>query len=140
MAWAKLDNPKPSNNSLRPTLVRVKARRGTGPASKSRYGVIRIGSSLADRARFLKDSHHCHVMLGSAADAGKLAVSLDDTTGKFKAKRMADGSYQVTIKETSAAGKFSLTFPPFERAGSVQTPPGCPPIIVFEVTPDFLNY
>jgi hypothetical protein len=140
MAWTKLDNPKPSNSSINPLVVKVvgRAMKVKGGAER-RFAVIKMGSSLCDRARFISKEHRCHVMAGSAADAGKVAIAMDDQQGKFVAKRKADGRYEICLGEGAAAGKFSLTFPPFERPGSVQTIPGTSPIIIFEVTPDFLG-
>lgn len=139
MAWVKLDNPKPNTGAaaVPPMVVRVRAREA--PKRLSRYIVVSIGYGLADKARFIGKEHRCHIMAGSGADDGKVAITMDDQTGKFTARRRADGRYEVTITAHAAAGKFSTAFPPFERAASVQNIPGMPPVVVFDGSADFLR-
>lgn len=141
MAWAKLENPKPSASSLAPGVVKVRARelkvRGGGT---TRYVSIAVGSKLADQARFIAKEHRCHILLGSGADAGKAALQMDDQAGKFIAKRKAAGHYELTIKAGAAqTASISLEFPPFERGASVQRiDPAQAPVIMFDIAPDFV--
>ena len=138
MAWAKIDNPKPNYSvaSVPPMSVKVKAREA--PKRGNRYIQIAVGYALCDKARLLQKEHRVHILVGSGADAGKVAITLDDATGKFKAKRRADGRYEVVVSNLAAAGKFSTTFPPFMQPGSVQMIPGGPPVVVFDAPADFL--
>lgn len=139
MAWAKLENPKPNYNAgaVPPMSVKVKAREA--PKSKTRYIQIAIGYALCEKAHMRQKEHRVFILLGSGAEEGKLAVTLDDSHGKFVAKRRTDGRYEITVSGLAAVGKFNTTFPPFERPGSVQQVPGTAPVIVFEATSDFLG-
>jgi hypothetical protein len=107
----------------------------------TRYSIIKVGSKLATVARFVGNDHRCNVLLGSKEDAGKLAISLDDTTGKFVAKKRAnDGRYEIVVREASAKQHgLAVEFAEFEAKGAVLTPPGLPPVITFTVTPEFLG-
>jgi hypothetical protein len=140
MAWAKLENPKPpSNSAVPPMVVKVTARELKTKNGVARYIKIKIGYQLAEKARLIQKEHGVHVLQGTAADAGKLAVSMDDATGKFKAKRRRDGSYEIAIG-AAAARKFALTFPPFSATGAILQLPALPPTITFDVTPEFLGH
>lgn len=137
MGFAKLENPTPSASKLGPLEVAVVAR---GGMKGSRYIVVKIGSEAARKAGFARDKHKCHLMVGDGDDRGKVAISIDDTQGKFAVKRTKAGFYQMTVTSRAATGIFSLEFPPFSRDASVISAGQTGPlVIIFEATADFLK-
>lgn len=137
MAWQKLDNPKPSGNgAIGKDQVRVSAH---AAAHNTRYIKFRVGSEIARKASLTHPQQKCHIVVGSDLDAGKLGIAVDDANGLFKAKRLKDGSYQITIAAGAAAGRFNLTFPPFTRDAKALAIGAGPAPIVFEATADFLG-
>lgn len=135
MTWTKLDNPKPGASSLAKDAVKVVAR---AAMKNSRFIIMKIGETAAQRGSFRAEKHKCHVMIGSGEDAGKLAIVLDDSAGKFEAKRKKDGRYELTIRASAAEGKFNLTFPPFERTAVAFGVGNGPAAITFPAGDGFL--
>lgn len=78
-------------------------------------------------------------MLGSGDNTGQLALTLDDGAGAFAAKRRKDGRYEITITSAAAQGRFSTTFPPFERPAQLVPNNGGPPFVTFAVPREFLE-
>ena len=134
MTWVKLDNPKPCTGLGR-EAVRVVAR---GGPRGSRTIFVKVGPDVARRGSFTRPDHKCHVLLGGGEDAGQLAIALDDSLGKFKAKRRADGRYEIAVSGTAAAGRFALIFAAFERPATFVPNGNGPPFIRFEVPREFL--
>ncbi len=88
---------------------------GTRGGKIARYITIKIGAGLATKLAMHRDRHPMSVQLGRDNDAGKIALALD-MQGQFIATEVKKGgSYTLTINESSAAGKFALTFDTFTR-------------------------
>lgn len=68
-----------------------------------------------------------------------MGIVLDDALGKFVAKRRKDGRYEISVGPAAAEGRFSLTFPPFERAAAIVGDGRGPNNIVFAVSREFLT-
>lgn len=135
MGWDRLANPKVGASTVGPDEVRVTAREA---AKGARYILIKIGTNAARKASFVQPDQRCHVMVGTSAEKGQLALSVDAINGEFIAKRQKDGSYKLTIKAHPAAGRFNLTFPAFTRPVTVIPMPNAPHVITFHAGPDFL--
>lgn len=73
------------------------------------------------------------LLFGTGLDAGKVCVSVDQTDGKFVAKRVASGGYFLTINAATAEGLFALEFPAFreEKLEAMRPQNGQPPHFVF---------
>lgn len=136
MGWEKLSNPKPTASSIPATHVKVLAR--SAIKGDRRYIQIKLGHELCRKAGLHKDSHQCHLMLGTGDERAKLAIALDDAGGAFTAKKRANGRYDITISGAAADGRFQLQFPPFERDAAIVPMNGSPPIITFGVGVGFL--
>lgn len=139
MAFAKIDNPKASSASdLGPNHVRVVVAKAKGNLP---YIRIRIGREVARLCSLTQPEHKVHAHIGSGSDAGKVAISLDDTGGVFKAKRQRAGDYTMTIGGNAAhAAGISTEFEPFRTAGLARQIENGPRMCVFEAPPAFLGY
>ncbi len=145
MAWDSIENVKPVNPSVAvPDLgIRVTARslKSRGKASEpTRYIRLTLGVGLAKRLSLLNDVAGVRLLFGTGGDAGKIAISVDATTGNFQAKRDKAGRYAVTINAATAQGRFALDFPAFTVpvVEAVRPENGQPPRAVFKASPAML--
>jgi hypothetical protein len=138
MSWTKIDNPKPASpNALGKDNVKIVARAGM---KGHRYIIVKIGPEIARKSSFTKADHRCHILVGSDEERGNLAITVDDSDGKFTARRKKDGRYEISITAPAADGRFSLIFPPFERpAKAVSRGNGNPAFITFAATDEFFQ-
>lgn len=113
--------------------VRVSSR-GAAPRGGAlvRFIQIKFGSKLAEQLCLKLEQVGLSVQFGSGRDAGKIAFSVDASTGAFLAKRDKNGGYSFTINARTADGLFALDFPPFVvEKPEILTLMGKPPIAVF---------
>lgn len=93
--------------------VRVSSRKAAGRGSETRYIRVQIGAGLAKALCLLGEQTALRVQFGSGRDAGKVAVSVNVSSGAFAAKRDKQGRYAFTVNSRSADGLFALDFPAF---------------------------
>ena len=105
------------------------------------YLRIVIGAKLARQISLTQDMHRLRLLFGTGSDAGLIQVSVDNAAGKFAAKRSKEGSYALTVNAATADGLFSLSFPPFQRAGleAIRPENGKPPHFVFKASAEMLK-
>ena len=146
MAWDAIENKKPVNpNVAVPDMgVRIAARalnviRGGAPGA-TRYIRLTLGAGLAKKLSLLTDTVGVRLLFGTGGDAGKIAISVDATTGNFQAKRDKVGRYALTINAATARGRFALEFPAFNvtNVEAVRPENGQPPRAVIRVSPAML--
>ena len=106
-----------------------------------RYIKLVIGAELARLISLTQPEHRLRLLFGTAEDAGKVRVTVDNTAGKFLSKRSKKGDYSLTINEATAAGLFSLEFDPFvdDRCEPIRPANGQPPHFVFKASPQMLE-
>lgn len=142
MAWDAIDNLKLGNPSVAvPDMgVRVAARalklRKGGGTGVTRYIRVTLGAGLAKKLSMLTEAIGVRLLFGTGSDAGKIAISVDATTGNFLAKRDKAGRYALTINAASADGLFALDFPVFTVAAAEAVRPenGQPPRAIFKAS------
>lgn len=124
--------------------VRVTARKLTRP---ERFGGghipfirVAIGAKLARAISLTKDVHNVCLAFGTAADAGKIQVSVDNAEGGFLAKRDKGGNYSLTMNKETADGLFALEFPEFtvSHCEPIRPEIGKPPYFVFKASAPML--
>lgn len=119
MAFENIDCIKPTvaANPIPTDGVRVSSRklRLKKQNRDARFIKIVIGASLARSLSLHQEDHNVRLLFGTGNDAGKIQISVDNTTGKFYAKRAKNGNYSLTINEATADGLFALEFEPFDR-------------------------
>lgn len=142
MAWDSIDNVKPTAASVPvPDLgVRVSPRTLGVKGGLVRYLRITLGAGLAKKLSLVAETAGVRLLFGTGADAGKIAISVDATTGNFQAKRDKVGRYALTINAATAAGRFGLDFPAFTvpMVEAVRPENGQPPRAVFKLSPAML--
>lgn len=119
--------------------VRVSSRHAQGRGKPTRYISIQIGGGLAKKMVLLGEETALRLQFGSGRDAGKIAMSVDVTSGPFPARKQRSGAYHLTINAASAEGLFALEFPPFTVAEvEVVHRQGVPPMAVFAASETML--
>ena len=124
--------------------VKVTARKLTRAAKMGggevRFIRIEIGALLATAISLVDADRNVHVLFGTDCDAGKLAISVDNVAGDFKAKRNKSGGYALTISQASADGLFALEFPTFtiDKCEAIRPENGKPPQFVFKASAEML--
>lgn len=128
----------PAGVSVRPRMLGRAPRAGGGHI---RYICIRIGAELARGVSLSQPEHRLRLLFGTAEDAGKIRISVDNQGGKFLAKRDKKGNYALTLNAASAEGLFALEFAPFavERCEPLRPANGQPPHFVFAASKDMLD-
>jgi hypothetical protein len=145
MAWDSIENlkPKPLNAAVPDSGVRVTARalksRKDG-AAPTRYICVTLGAGLAKKLSLLNETAGVRLLFGTGGDVGKIAISVDATTGNFQAKRDKAGRYTLTINAATAVNRFSLDFPAFTvpSVEALRPENGQPPRAVFKMSPAML--
>lgn len=119
MAFENIEciNPSAHVKAIPEDGVRVAARalKKKGGDGVTRYIRVTIGAALARQLSLTGDEHGLMVLFGRDNDAGKIKLSVDNTAGKFRAKRAKGGSYAFTINAATAEGLFALEFETFDR-------------------------
>lgn len=102
---------------------------------------LTIGAKLARGIALTQDSHGLRLMFGTGADAGMVIVSVDNSAGKFRAKRAKSGGYALTINAGTAEGLFALQFPPFNVSPveAIRPENGKPPHFSFRASAEMLK-
>jgi hypothetical protein len=141
MSWETIERVKPAyvpKVTVPADGVAVSVRRLGGGGSKPeiRYIALKVGPKLASAARFTQLPQMVRLMFGAGADAGKIAVVIDQEAGKFAAKRQKNGSWQISLSARDAEGLFSLAFEPFEVKGieAIRPENGKPPMFAFRAS------
>lgn len=93
--------------------VRVSSRAAAARGVPTRYIAIQVGERLAKALVLRGEETRLKLQFGTDRDAGKIALSVDVTSGQFPAKRDKQGRYKLTINGASAEGLFALDFPSF---------------------------
>ncbi len=143
MAWETIEKIKPQYSKMAcpPDGVAVSTRAlAARSGGLNRYIVIKVGKTLARAARFTQKPQRVRLMFGSGADAGKIAVVIDQQTGTFIAKEQGAGDWLITVSARDAAGLFSLNFPRFEirAVEAIRPENGQPPMFAFKASPEML--
>lgn len=144
MAFEDIDviNPKKSAPSKVPADgVLVQARKlGSRSGKEIQYIRIAIGAKLAKAISLVIEECRVRLAFGTGSDAGLIQVSVDNTTGKFVAKRTAKGDYALTINAATADGLFALSFDTFTRSPveAIRPENGKPPHFVFKASDSML--
>lgn len=124
MTWEPISNVKPTPaaaEKVPPMGVSVTARAlGARSGKKVRYIKMAIGPQLAKALCMVGEQAGLRLALGSGKVAGHVALTVDNAPDCFRAKKAKDGGYVLTINEASAAGLFSLAFPPFAARAEMQ--------------------
>jgi hypothetical protein len=145
MSWDVIDNVKPKYASAMKVPdngVAVSARTlGARGGRKVKWIAITLGAETARKLSLLQPEVRVRLLLGGGNDAGKIAISVDATSGPFLAKRQKSGCYLIGINAASAAGLFGMTFERFTRAPLEVVRPvnGQPPMTAFPVDPAMLD-
>ena len=147
MAFSDIEcvNPvKPGAGAVPPAGVRIIGRslgqRKSVGGGKTHYIQLQIGASLARGLCLTAERHQLRLLFGIGEDAGQIMLAVDNTAGKFLAKRDKKGNYVSTINAATADGLFALQFPAFTVAQvEVQRAPGCPAAAVFAASPEMLK-
>ncbi|MBV8973180.1 MAG: hypothetical protein JO290_12915 [Sphingomonadaceae bacterium] len=104
MAWEEIERttavPKPKVPGHGVAVSTRKAPKGVGPG----YIAIKVGDDLARSAKFGPSPQRVRLMFGTGTDAGKIAVSVDDATGRFVAKRNKRGGGLAADHRRSRCG------------------------------------
>lgn len=113
--------------------VAITSRRLKTKARDARYIRVAIGAKLAKAISLVQPECRVRLLFGTGSDAGFIQVSVDNTAGKFLAKRTKKGDYALTVNAATAEGLFALDFPAFTRTGIEALRPenGKPPHFVF---------
>lgn len=122
--------------------VVVSARKMGGRQGREvRYIRMAIGAKLANAISLVQPECKVRLLFGTGSDAGFVQVSVDNTAGKFLAKRSKKGDYALTVNAATAEGLFSLDFPAFTRTGIEALRPenGKPPHFVFKASAEMLK-
>lgn len=121
--------------------VAVSSRRLKTKTRESRYIRVVIGAKLAKAISLVQPECRLRLLFGTGSDAGFVQVSVDNTAGKFLAKRSKKGDYALTVNAATAEGLFSLDFPAFTRTGIEALRPenGKPPHFVFKASAEMLK-
>lgn len=144
MAFEDIDvvNPKKTTPSKVPSDgVLVQSRRLSSRSGKEvHYIRIAIGAKLAKAISLVIEECRVRLAFGTGPDAGLIQVSVDNSTGKFIAKRTAKGDYALTINEATADGRFALEFEAFTRSPveAIRPENGKPPHFVFKASREML--
>lgn len=137
-----LIGPKKSTPSKVPEQgVLVSTRRlKTRLGKEVSYIRIAIGAKLAKGISLVQPAVNVRLLFGTGSDAGFVQVSVDNTTGKFAAKRTRKGDYVLTINEATANGLFALAFEAFTVAPieAIRPVNGQPPHFVFKASAQML--
>ena len=145
MAFENIDCINPSKPSAAATprcgLLVTPRRLGLRDGGQTRYLRFAIGADLAKKISLTQAEHKLRVLFGTGSDAGKVQVSVDNSTGKFTAKRDKRGSYAFTMNAATAEGLFALEFPPLriDRCEAVRPVNGQPPHFVFTASAEMLD-
>lgn len=117
MGWKVVENPSATSKASVPADGVLVSNRAA--MKGSRYIVLKFGAEVARRCGFTHEKQACAVMVGTGPEAGKVAVATDTSAGKFIAKKVKGGIYQVTISARAAEGLFKLDFPAFARTVAI---------------------
>lgn len=138
MAFAEIEcvNPVANLDAVPPAGVRVRSRAlGGRHGGKVRYIEMTLGRALAAKLKLSGDKAGCRLLFGSDEDAGKIALNVDMTLGKFRARKLKNETWGLTINAATAEGLFSLDFPPFAViTPEVLAPAGLPPMLTFQAS------
>lgn len=121
--------------------ARVMGNRRGEKVNLHRYIRIGIGAKLAKAISLVQPECRVRLLFGTGSDAGFVQVSVDNTAGKFLAKRGKKGDYVLTVNAATADGLFSLDFPAFTRPGleAIRPENGKPPHFVFKASAEMLK-
>ncbi len=146
MAWDSIINVKPTAASVSvPDMgVRIAARAlksRKGGALPTRYIRVTLGAGLSKKLSLLNETTGVRLLFGTGSDAGKIAISVDATTGNFQAKRDKAGRYALTINAATAADRFALDFPAFTvpMVEALRPENGQPPRAVLKLSAAMLD-
>lgn len=139
MSFEPISNlaPKELTQIVPPKGLLLKRRTANAARVTATYVQIRIGCDLARALVLLTAEVKIAVAFGTGRDVGKMCLSVDQTEGRFIAKRAAKGGvYAVTINQSSAAPYFAETFPPLviQSIEAVRPENGGKPMCVFPIS------
>lgn len=144
MAFEDIDVIKPkaaTASKVPPDGVLVQARHlGRKNGGTVQFIRLVIGSKLAKAISLVMPECRLRLAFSTGSDAGLIQVSVDNTTGKFLAKRSNKGDYALTINAATADGLFALSFDTFTRSPVEALRPenGKPPHFVFKASDGML--
>lgn len=98
----------------------------------TRYLRVQIGAKLARSISLTAETHRLRLLFGTAEDAGKIMVSVDNEAGKFAAKREKTGSYSTTIEAAAELVGMSIGEARLHAKDDALNPP---PAEAFELLP-----
>ncbi len=108
------------------------------PGEFTRYIELTIGKGLATRLHLQGERSAMRLLFGTGEDAGKIAMTVDRTAGKFVVKARKNGTWTVTINAATADGLFALDFPAFCVEPELAALPGKPTFATCQVSPQML--
>ncbi len=82
-----------------------------GGVNEVRYIQITLGRKLASGMSLMQETHRLTLQFGTGNDAGKLALSVDNSSGEFPVKRDAQRRYRLSLNAATVADWLKLEFP-----------------------------